>query len=125
LTSIESHHAVTRAALQAGKHVYSEKPLTTSMDDARELVALAHSKGLRLSCAPSNALSATARTMRKVLDDGTIGRPLLVYAEFDDNPVTLMKPERWRSRSGAPWPYLHEYEMGCTWEHLGYHLTWM
>ncbi|MEL6208344.1 MAG: Gfo/Idh/MocA family oxidoreductase, partial [Pseudomonadota bacterium] len=49
----------------------------------------------------------------------------LVYAEFDDNPVYLLEPETWRSRSGAPWPYLHEYEMGCTWEHAGYHLSWM
>jgi hypothetical protein len=49
----------------------------------------------------------------------------MVYAEFDDNPVYLLAPETWKSRSGAPWPYLHEYEMGCTWEHVGYHLTWM
>ena len=49
----------------------------------------------------------------------------MVYAEFDDNPVYLLKPETWASRSGAPWPYLHEYEMGCTWEHAGYHLGWM
>ena len=54
-----------------------------------------------------------------------MGDVRLVYAEFDDNPIYLMAPENWRSRSGAPWPYLHEYEMGCTWEHLGYHLTWM
>lgn len=125
LTSITSHHEVTRAALEAGKHVYSEKPFATSMAQARELVALAEQRGLRLSCAPSNALSATSQTMWKALEDGVAGEPLLVYAEFDDNPVSLMKPEGWRSRSGAPWPHLHEYEMGCTWEHIGYHLTWM
>jgi len=36
-----------------------------------------------------------------------------------------MSPEGWRSRTGAPWPYIHEYEQGCTYEHVGYHLTWL
>ena len=125
LTSIESHYEVTKAALEAGKHVYSEKPLVTDMGQARELVALAESRGLWLSCAPSNALSATSQTMWKAVADGAVGDVRLVYAEFDDNPIYLMSPEGWRSRSGAPWPYLHEYEMGCTWEHVGYHLAWM
>ncbi len=124
-TSIESHHDVTRAALDAGKHVYSEKPFTTTMEDARELVELAARKDLRVSCAPSNALSPAVQTLWKAVTDGVVGDVRLVYAEFDDNPVYLLSPERWVSRSGAPWPYLHEYEMGCTWEHAGYHLTWM
>jgi len=125
LTSIEAHAEVTRACLEAGKHVYSEKPFVTDMDEARALVALAEEKGLRLSCAPSNALGATSQTMWKAVADGAIGDTRMVYAEFDDNPIYLMSPEGWRSRSGAPWPHLHEYEMGCTWEHVGYHLTWM
>jgi predicted dehydrogenase len=125
LTSIESHAEVTRAALLAGKHVYSEKPFVTDLGEARALMALAEGRGLRIGCAPSNALSPTSRTLWKAVADGAIGDVRLVYAEFDDNPIYLMAPEGWRSRSGAPWPYLHEYEMGCTWEHVGYHLTWM
>lgn len=125
LTSIESHDAVTEAALLAGRHVYSEKPFVTDMARARALMALAESRGLRVSCAPSNALSATSQTLWKAVQDGAVGDVRMVYAEFDDNPIYLMSPEGWRSRSGAPWPYLHEYEMGCTWEHVGYHLTWM
>lgn len=125
LTSIESHYEVTKAVLLAGKHVYSEKPFVTDLGQARELFALAEARGLRISCAPSNALSATSQTMWKLVQDGAIGDVRLVYAEFDDNPIYLMSPEGWASRSGAPWPYLHEYEMGCTWEHVGYHLTWM
>ena len=49
----------------------------------------------------------------------------IVYAEFDDNVIYRMHPETWRSRTGAPWPYLHEFEQGCTYEHVGYHLTWL
>lgn len=124
-TSIEAHYAVTRAALEAGKHVYSEKPLVMTMPEARALMDLAAERGLHLTCAPSNALGPTSQTMWKAVVDGAAGDVRVVYAEFDDNPIYLMSPEGWRSRSGAPWPYLHEYEMGCTWEHVGYHLTWM
>jgi len=125
LTSIESHFEVTRAALLAGKHVYCEKPLVTDMEQARALMALAQERGLALSCAPSNALGDTSQTMWKAVRDGAVGTPRIVYAEFDDNVIYLMSPEGWKSRSGAPWPYLHEYEAGCTFEHVGYHLTWM
>lgn len=124
-TSIEAHGEVTRAILEAGKHVYCEKPFTTSLEEAKALAKLAEEKGLRLSCAPSNALSPTVQTLWKAVQDGAIGDVRMIYAEFDDNPVYLLKPETWASRSGAPWPYIHEYEMGCTWEHVGYHLTWM
>lgn len=125
LTSIESHVEVTRAALNAGKHVYSEKPLAPDIGEARALVELAESLGLRLSCAPSNALSDTTQTMWKAVRDGAVGDVRIVYAEFDDNVIYRMHPEIWRSRTGAPWPYLHEYEWGCTAEHIGYHLTWL
>jgi len=124
-TSIKSHYDVSRDILEAGKHVYSEKPLVTTLQEAQSLAELAAEQGLRLSCAPSNALSATVQTLWKAVTDGAVGDVRMIYAEFDDNPVYLLAPETWASRSGAPWPYLHEYEMGCTWEHVGYHLTWM
>ncbi|WP_089721091.1 Gfo/Idh/MocA family protein [Candidatus Entotheonella palauensis] len=113
-TSIPSHYPVIKAALEAGKHVYSEKPLTMELGQTRELLALAESKGLHLSCAPSNALGDTSQTMWKAVEDGAVGDVRLIYAEFDDNLIYLMSPEKIRSRSGAPWPYIHEYEMG--WE---------
>jgi len=125
LTNPESHYEVNKAALLAGKHVYSEKPFTHDIAQAQELVDLAKDKGLMLSGAPCNILSDTVQTMWKAVLDNAIGEVQLVYAEFDDNPIYLMNPEGWRSASGAPWPYRHEYEEGCTVEHAGYHLTWL
>ena len=125
LTDPQNHYAVSKASLLAGKHVYSEKPLSTDFEQAKELVALADEKGLVLSSAPCSVLSETAQTLWAAVRDGAIGRPQLVYAELDDNPVYLMHPEGWANERGIPWPYLNEFETGCTLEHAGYYLTWM
>jgi len=125
LTPPKMHFEIVKASLMAGKHVYSEKPLTVDLDEAEELVDLAARSGLLLSGAPCNILSDSAQTMWKAIRDGGIGRPQLVYAEFDDNPIYLMNPEGWSSVTGAPWPYANEYEEGCTLEHAGYHLVWL
>lgn len=125
LTPIAAHFEVSKQALEAGKHVYSEKPLTKSVEDSRELFALAAAKGVRLGAAPCNIFSDTVRTMYKAVEDGAIGKPLLVYAELDDNPIHLMEFEKVKSPTGAPWPLTEEILEGCTYEHLGYHLVWI
>src|SRR5262245_44345306 len=58
LTDPESHYAVSRAALEAGKHVYSEKPLAMTFEEAESLVKLAAGLGITIAGAPANALSA-------------------------------------------------------------------
>lgn len=123
LTNPQSHHEVSRAALLAGKHVYSEKPLSLVSEDAQDLAALAREHGLMLSGAPCNLLGASWATVRRLVRDGAIGKTRVVYAELDDNPIYLMHPEEWRSESGTPWPYLNEYEVGCTLEHAAYHVA--
>jgi len=125
LTSIESHDAVIRAALMAGKHVYTEKPITEDVARTRALYDFAAACGLHLAAAPCNLMSDMVQTMWRAVRDGAVGKVKLVYAEFDDNPIYLMHPEGWRSRSGAPWPHISEYEHGCTVEHAGYYLTWL
>ncbi|GBQ30270.1 Gfo/Idh/MocA family protein [Gluconacetobacter sacchari] len=125
LTTPESHFAVNKAALDAGKHVYCEKPMAMSVEEAETLAHLAGEKNLLLCGAPANGLSDAFLLTRGLMEKGEIGRPNLVYAEMDDGPVFRGNWHQWRSRSGAPWPGLHEFEVGCTLEHAGYALSWL
>ena len=76
LTPPRAHGPLVRAALESGKHVYTEKPLAATVDEARSLVAEANDRGLRLGCAPDTFLGAAYSTGRRLLDDGAIGEPL-------------------------------------------------
>jgi len=124
LTNPDSHFEVTRACLEAGKHVYSEKPLAMVFSQAQELVELANAKGLHLSSAPCGLLGETAQTLWRALRKREIGTVRVVYAELDDGPLHLQEPHLIRTASGAPFPYRDEFEVGCTLEHAAYYLTW-
>ena len=76
LTIPQAHVGVSRAALDAGKSVYCEKPLALTVKEGRELVAAARSKGLRIGCAPDTFLGAGLQTCRGLIDSGAIGEPL-------------------------------------------------
>jgi predicted dehydrogenase len=125
LTDPRNHYAVSREVLEAGHHVYSEKPLAMTVEDARALTTLAQDKGLHLSSAPCSHLSEAAQTLRLAVHAGSIGEPLLSYAELDDGFISQAPYENWISASGAPWPAEDEFEVGCTLEHAGYYLTWL
>jgi predicted dehydrogenase len=104
LTNPRSHFEVSQACLEAGKHVYSEKPLAMTFEDAQSLVNLAQTKGLYLSCAPCNLLSETAQTLWKALREKVVGTVRVVYAEMDDGLLHTMPYRQWQSSSGTPWP---------------------
>ena len=125
LTNPSAHFEVSQACLRAGKHVYSEKPLATNMDDAYSLCGLAESQGLMLASAPCSVLGEAAQTLWLAVRRNEIGTIQLVYAELDDDFVPQAPYKNWQSESGAPWPYQDEFMVGCTLEHAGYWLTWM
>ncbi len=124
LTNPNSHFEVTKMCLESGKHVYSEKPMTVELSDAQKLFDLAYRKGLYLSSAPCGVLGETAQTLWRALRSGIIGKPRVVYAEFDDGPVQLQNPETWHTVSGAPFPFRDEFQVGFPISHAGYYLTW-
>lgn len=80
LTIPAVHGEVGMAALDAGKHVYSEKPLTITREDGRRLLESAQAKGLRVGSAPDTFLGGGLQTCRKVIDDGEIGDPIAATA---------------------------------------------
>ncbi len=125
LTNPRAHYDLTKACLEAGKHVYSEKPLAMESVKAVELVKLAKERKRYLATAPCSMLGETAQTMWKALREDAIGSVRLVYASFDDGMIHRFNPIRWKSVSGAPWPAKDEFEIGCTYEHAAYVLSWL
>ena len=76
LTIPKAHKEINMKALEAGKHVYCEKPLAMTLEDAKEQIDLAKKKNLLLGCAPDTFLGAGLQTCRKVIEEGWIGKPL-------------------------------------------------
>jgi predicted dehydrogenase len=76
LTVPLAHARVSRAALDAGKAVYSEKPLAVELPEGRALVEAARRRGVRLGCAPDTFLGAGLQTCRRLIDAGAIGEPV-------------------------------------------------
>ncbi|WP_067930468.1 Gfo/Idh/MocA family protein [Alicyclobacillus kakegawensis] len=76
LTVPTSHAQVSMAALEAGKHVYTEKPLAVSLEDGKRILEAAASKGLLVGGAPDTFLGGGLQTCRQIIDDGLIGKPI-------------------------------------------------
>ncbi|MDI5924853.1 Gfo/Idh/MocA family protein [Rhizobium leguminosarum] len=74
LTIPDAHFRVSKAILEAGKHVYSEKPLVLSLEEGEELRRIAKQKNLAVGCAPDTFLGGAHQLARKFIDDGGIGR---------------------------------------------------
>jgi len=90
LTIPAVHADVSLKALNAGKHVYSEKPLAIKLSDGKAIIDTAAAKGLRVGCAPDTFLFGQHQTARKVLDDGVIGVPVAAVGFMLGHG-----PERW------------------------------
>jgi len=80
LTVPAVHAGVSLAALEAGKHVYTEKPLAVGREDGRRMLKVAADRGLLIGCAPDTFLGGGLQTCRKVMDEGIIGEPVAATA---------------------------------------------
>ena len=112
LTIHHAHPAVITQCLNAGKHVHSEKPLALTYAEAKELVALADAKGLRLSCSPITFMGEAQQTAWKTIRDGKLGEVRVVYCE-----VNWGRIESWHPNPG---PF---YEVGALFDVGVYPLT--
>ena len=112
LTVHHAHYAVTKRALEAGKHVYSEKPLALRVVEAVELIDLARERGVRLAGSPATFLGEAQQTAAGLVRNGALGSVRAVYAE-----VNWGRIERWHP---APAPF---FAVGALWDVGVYPLT--
>lgn len=90
LTPASIHYEMIKKALNAGKHVYTEKSLTDSLETARELVALAKEKELYLGSAPDTFMCSWLQTARNAIDSGMLGEiTSFAIAANRDNDLLL------------------------------------
>jgi predicted dehydrogenase len=101
------HHKLARAALEAGKHVYVEKPLTLSADDARDLVDLADSKSLKLMVGHLLEYHPAVNYLKDRIADGTVGKPLYLYFQRVNLGIVRDTENAWWSL--AP----HDVSVAC------------
>ena len=73
LTIPAAHVSVSRSILQAGKHVYSEKPFVLSLAEAQELGDIAKAKGVLIGSAPDTFMGGSHQMARNLIDAGAIG----------------------------------------------------
>ncbi|MGI6173627.1 MAG: Gfo/Idh/MocA family protein [Christensenellales bacterium] len=104
LTRPYEHYEVTKAALLAGKHVFSEKPLAADMEEGDELVALAEKMGLYMGGAPDTFMGAGIQTCRKLIDDGVIGDVIgaACFMICHGHETWHPDPEFYYKRGGGP-----------------------
>lgn len=114
ITRPYEHYEVTKQALLHGKHVYSEKPLSPDLNEAKELALLAKEKGLLLGGAPDTFMGAGIQTCRHLIDSGFIGEPI-------GGSATMIGrgPECWH-----PGPeFLYKYGAGPMFDMGPYYVT--
>ncbi|MBX9472020.1 Gfo/Idh/MocA family protein [Microcella sp.] len=104
LTIPAAHAPVATACVEAGKHVWTEKPFALDRDEGGRLLALANEKGLRVACAPDTVLGPGVQTARRLLEQGAIGEPVSALTMFQ-----VSGPEAWHpspeflyARGGGP-----------------------
>ena len=104
LTNPLAHASVNLKALEAGKHVYSEKPLAIELKDGRRIINKAISSNLMVGCAPDTVLSPGLQTCRKIIDEGIIGEPVSAIACFGSHGVERWhpNPEFYYKKGGGP-----------------------
>ncbi len=104
LTVPLAHAEVSLRAVEAGKHVYSEKPIAATLTEGRELAAAARAKGVRLGSAPDTFLGAGHQAVRRALDAGRIGRVVGGAACFATHGMETWHPNPvfFYKRGGGP-----------------------
>lgn len=114
LTIPAAHVEVATAAVNAGKHVWTEKPFSLDRESGLGLLRTAQAAGIRLGCAPDTFLGAGLQTARRVIERGDIGTPLTALTTFQ-----TPGPESWHPNPA----FLFQHGAGPLFDMGPYYLT--
>ncbi len=92
VTPSHTHYKFVKAMLEAGKHVYVEKPISTVAQEARDLADLADSKGLVLMVGHLLLYHPAVNRLKMLIDEGALGE--IVYAQSDRLNINYFKNDR-------------------------------
>src|SRR3954463_10712359 len=101
---VPSHYGPTRAAIEAGKHVYTEWPLGRTTAEAVELAALAHAKGVQTAIGLQSRVSPAVLYVKHLLETGYVGRVLSCH-------VSTMRHGPLQRKSSRTW--YRDVELGA------------
>lgn len=92
----EQHLPVAREVAKAGKHVYTEKPIASTLEDGLEIEALGAEHGVSVTVGHSSRLMAGIRAIKQAADAGELGRVAFIEANFSNERALELTPQTWR-----------------------------
>ena len=92
----EQHLAVAREVAKAGKHVYTEKPIASTLEEGLEIEALERTFGVTVTVGHSARLMAGIRRIKEAIDAGEFGRVAFIEANFSNERALELTPKTWR-----------------------------
>src|SRR6516165_12767595 len=99
----EQHAPLAREVARAGKHVYTEKPIASTLEEGLAIEALEQEFGVTVTVGHSARLMAGIRRIRAAIDAGELGRVAFMEANFSNERALELTPQTWRwYKSRAP-----------------------
>src|SRR5215203_4786614 len=92
----EQHLPLAREVAKACKHVYTEKPIASTLEDGLEIEALEKTYGVTVTVGHSTRLMAGIRRIRAAIDSGELGRVGFIEANFSNERALELTPKMWR-----------------------------
>ena len=92
----EQHLTVAREVARAGKHVYTEKPIASTLEEGLQIAALEKEHGITVTVGHSARLMAGVRNIREAIDGGELGRVAFLEANFSNERALELTPNMWR-----------------------------
>ena len=117
------HYEMVKKLILARKHVICEKPLCTSAEQARELCALAQEKGIVAAVNFNVRYHEACRRFRKKIQDGELGRLILLHGSYEQEFHVLPAEYSWRYQEETAGPMRATTEIGSHWIDLARFLT--